>query len=166
MAYYGGLRDVLERDIFKGLIADGLRFLADKDGGFLRDKPEGYSAKEELKSGSLFAVHQVYRSKPLKEACFEAHRLYIDLQFLWEGSEFIAITPQQGLKRICRYNRKNDIEFFKYKRSSVLLMRPGTVAVLFPEDAHAPSLSLGKRVLVRKTVVKVKLANSKEEEYI
>lgn len=155
MAYYGSLRDVLKQDIFKGPLKTGLRFLADLDSGFLFDKPEGYSGKVVLKKGSLFAVHQVYRSKPVVRARFEAHRLYIDLQYVWEGREIITVAPRGGLKRISGYDREKDIEFFEYKKTSAFIMEPGTVAVLFPEDAHAPALSFKKRELIRKTVVKI-----------
>jgi YhcH/YjgK/YiaL family protein len=156
MAYYGRLGEALKQNIFKGPLKTGLRFLADLDCGFLFDKPEGYSEKVVLKKGSLFAVHQVYRSKPLVQARFEAHRLYIDLQYVWEGSEIITVAPLDGLKRISGYNREKDMEFFEYKKTSALIMEPGMVAILFPEDAHAPSLSFKKRQLIRKTVVKVR----------
>ncbi|MFA5362934.1 MAG: YhcH/YjgK/YiaL family protein [Candidatus Omnitrophota bacterium] len=159
MAYYGRLREVLKQNIFKGRLKTGLRFLSDMDSGFLFDKPEGYSGKTVLKKGSLFAVHQVYRSKPLVQARFESHRIYIDLQYVWEGSEIIAVASRDGLKRISGYDWKKDIEFFEYKRASAFIMEPGMVAILFPEDAHASAFSFKKRGLIRKTVVKVRIGD-------
>ena len=159
MAYYGRLREVLKQNIFKGPLKTGLRFLADLESGFLFDKPVGYSEKVVLKKGSSFAVHQVYLSKPLVQARFEAHRLYLDLQYVWEGTEMIAVASLDGLKRISGYDREKDIEFFKYKKTSTLIMEPGMVSILFPEDAHAPALSCKKRELIRKTVVKIRIGD-------
>jgi biofilm protein TabA len=126
------------------------------DKKFILSAKEGFNRREEINGRSLYAAHQVYRTRPVREARFEAHRRYIDLQYLWSGEEWIGLSPLHRLAGDISYNRKTDVKFFKFTGdSSVLLMRAGMVAVFFPEDAHAPGIACGRNGLVAKTVVKV-----------
>jgi YhcH/YjgK/YiaL family protein len=99
----------------------------------------------------------VYETKPVIQARFEAHRRYIDIQTIWSGEELIYVSGLKGLKSLAPYDSEKDIEFFSFLGSAALLMKPGIAAVLFPSDAHAPSILSGKSGIVAKTVVKVRV---------
>jgi len=142
---------------FGPAITAGIKYLKNLDAGFLADKPLGYSAKTEIRGRDIFATHQVYETKPLRLACYESHRNYIDLQYIWEGTELIAVSSSAKLTTIVPYDKEKDIEFFKYFPSTSFAMGPGMLAILFPSDAHAPCLSVKKPQIVRKTVVKVRV---------
>jgi biofilm protein TabA len=155
VAIYGAIDDIIKQAELDPGIQAGLRYLKGLAGDFLADKPLGYSAKTIIRGKGIFAMHQVYETKPVRQARFEAHRKYIDLQYIWEGAELIAVAPLDSLTTIVPYSRCKDIEFFRYFPSTSLVMGPGVLALLFPCDAHAPCLVFKRRQIVRKTVVKI-----------
>ncbi|MFH0790150.1 MAG: YhcH/YjgK/YiaL family protein, partial [Candidatus Omnitrophota bacterium] len=89
MAVYGKLEDILGQNIFKGRIKLGLEYLAGMNKDFLSNKPEGYVERVDISGRHIYVSHQVYKTKSVKQARFEAHREYIDLQYIWEGQELI-----------------------------------------------------------------------------
>lgn len=157
MAVYGKLDDILEQKIFNGKIKRGLEYLSGLNKNFLSDNPQGYVEKIGISGRDIYAVHQVYKTKPVKQARFEAHREYIDLQYVWQGQEIISITGRENLIILTPYDKQKDIQFFKYFSATSLIMKPGMLAILYPHDAHAPCINLKRQQLVRKTVVKVKI---------
>ncbi len=50
------------------------------------------------------------------------------------------------------YNESKDVAFYGDAAQTIVHVRPGQLAILFPEDAHAPNIGLGNH---RKLVVKV-----------
>jgi len=157
MAVYGKLEDILRQDIFGKRIKSGLKYLSNLDKFFLSGELTGFTEKVLLQGNDIYAMHQVYKTKPLKAARFEAHREFIDLQYIWEAEEQISISPLAGLVAQTAYDKDKDIQFFDYISASTLVMKPGMVAVIYPHDAHAPGLTYKKQQLVRKTVIKVKI---------
>ena len=157
MAIYGKISDIAAQNILSGKIKAALTYLTGLDSNFLSGKPAGYAEKEEIRGKDVYAIHQVNRTKPANFARFEAHRKYIDLQYIWEGQEIISITSADNLTVITLYDEEKDIIFYKYFRSATLVMKPRMFAILYPCDVHAPGMVFKKQQLVRKTVVKVKV---------
>ena len=116
--------------------------------------PAGESVRVELGSG-MFAIDAAYLSKPRAEVFFETHRKYIDVQAVLEGEEFMEIADRKRLTLDVPYDAERDlIKYQDYADTSVLRARDGEIMVFFPVDGHM-SHAVSKRVLVRKTVVKV-----------
>jgi YhcH/YjgK/YiaL family protein len=157
MAIYGLLTEIGVLKIGNARLRSGLEYLLRFDPAMFRGKKPGFVEKRVIAGENVYAMHQVYTTKPVSQARFEAHRKYIDLQIIWKGRESIAVVPVQGLKVVTPYDAGNDIEFYKFFRSTSLIMQPGIVAVLFPSDAHAPCLTDARSRVVFKTVVKVKI---------
>ena len=108
-------------------------------------------------SGGAFALEQAYWTKPRDEGRWESHRLYIDLQVLVAGEEFMEAVHAGRLVVAEDLTPGKDLIFYQpFSAGSTLRIRAGEVAVFFPVDAHLPSLRVGADpALVRKTVVKV-----------
>lgn len=157
MAVYGKLEDIIKEDILGKRIKNGLKYLFNLDKDLLSGKSDGFNEKVFLQGSDMYVIHQVYKTKPLKAARFEAHREYIDLQYVWEGEEQIPISSLDGLAAQIGYDKQKDIQFFDYISASTLVMKPGFVVVIYPADAHAPGLTYKKQQLVRKSVVKVRI---------
>jgi len=173
MAHFGALGDVMDeihryahKD--RGLaerISAGVAYLRGLNQGIFDSRSEGYRETACIRGKDIYAVHQVYRPKPPARAKFETHRRYVDLQCVWSGSEDIYILPPSGLNPLGPYSRKDDIRFYGpspggdiralLRKASRLRMEAGRLAVLFPVDAHAPSVFCGAGGPVAKTVVKV-----------
>jgi len=105
------------------------------------------------------AIVSEYETKPQNQNGYEAHRQYIDIQYLITGTEKICCLPLEYLKETKSY--KEDIDAAFYVEANVrpqeLLMGNGYFAILYPQDGHMPQLSVTDPVLVKKVVVKVKV---------
>jgi len=114
--------------------------------------------RHEVDGDEIFINEVEYDTKAPDEALYEAHRKYIDVMLLLEGEERICVLPVSGLTHIVTaYDGAGDALLAKESQaSSVIQMRPGTITVLFPEDAHAPGIMAGEESCrVRKLIAKV-----------
>jgi biofilm protein TabA len=120
----------------------------------LLDLPDGNVA---IDGKRVFAILQRYRTARLDVPQFEYHRKYIDLQYLLSGEEIIGWAPAAGMTPSFAYDEGQDICFGLMERGkwSPVRLVAGQVAMLWPEDGHAPRLATEQVVLVRKIVVKV-----------
>jgi biofilm protein TabA len=101
---------------------------------------------------------QRYTTKPLSEGKLEAHRKYIDIQFLLEGQELLGYAPLKGLTIAEKYNPQKDIAFFNTpKEITKVKLEPGLFCILFPDDAHLPCRQLTGPEDVKKVVIKIRL---------
>ena len=125
----------------------------------LRAIAPGASGKVEL-GGGVFAVEQVYQTKPRAESFFESHRKFIDVQVVVEGEELMVVIDASRIAVREPYVSERDlITYLEATDASELRLRAGDAAIFFPVDVHMPSVRLhAPAVLVRKTVVKVPVA--------
>lgn len=116
----------------------------------------GESGRVELADG-MFAIEQVYRSKPRAEGFFESHRKYIDIQAVLAGEELMEVVAIGRLPVKVAYDADKDVIIYAdYAGASVLRFQAGEAGVYFPDDGHMPGLmGAAGAQLVRKTVVKV-----------
>ena len=102
----------------------------------------------------VFAVVQKYESKPMEIGKWEAHRKYIDIQYMVNGSENMGYAYIEDMKDIENYNEEKDIAFTEGK-GSFLAMKSGMFAVFAPDDIHMPGIAIDKPQSIKKVVVKV-----------
>jgi biofilm protein TabA len=104
----------------------------------------------------VFANCSAYETKPEDKASFETHRKYIDIQCVLKGNELIDVIDRRKLTPSIEYDEGKDIAFYRGERSAHrLVMVPGIMAVLFPQDAHRPSVAVDTPSKVKKIVLKV-----------
>ena len=114
--------------------------------------------KLELEGKDIYAIVQSYETKPAAEKKWEAHRNYIDIQYVAEGVEVMGWAPVGQLAPAGDYNPEKDVINFKAAAGSPVLVEKGAFALFFPEDGHQPGVQSGAgSVKVRKIVVKVKV---------
>ena len=130
------------------LLAEGLKFLSENS--FETIEPGKYFLKDKL----LFAMVNEYATKPMEQCKLEAHRKYIDIQFMVSGEEQIGYTSLCDQTPSEEYNLENDAVFFEDKVSLFTLYK-GYFAIFFSNDLHQPGIISGKVANVRKIVVKV-----------
>jgi YhcH/YjgK/YiaL family protein len=116
----------------------------------------GDTHRVELSSG-VFAIEQVYDTKPRAEGFFESHRKYIDVQVIFSGEELMEVIEVSRATVRQPYVAERDfIVYDDAADASALRLKSGDAAIFFPVDVHMPSLQLhAGPVLVRKSVVKV-----------
>lgn len=125
---------------------------------WLRDvKPEVGVGVYEL-SPCAKAIISEYTTKHENEYGYEAHRKFIDIQYLISGKEKVDCLPLEYLKETRAYTVENDAAF--YKEAGVkpleLLLGNDFFAIFFPQDGHMPQLCIDEPEFVKKVVIKIK----------
>ncbi len=126
-----------------------VKFLEDEKLGTLDD------GRYELTGNGTYANVQRYTTK--SDADFEAHRKYIDIQYIVSGNEIIEVAPLSCVSnKSVSYSPVKDIEFYETADSSYRIkVSSDNFMILFPCDAHKPCLSDGEKSEVMKVVVKI-----------
>ncbi|MCM2267748.1 MAG: YhcH/YjgK/YiaL family protein [Elusimicrobiales bacterium] len=115
--------------------------------------PDG---RYELDGEKVYALVQRYETLAQDRPRFEAHRKYIDVQFLAAGEEVIGWAPLSAVGITEPYDGEKDVCFgFAAGAWTPVRLAAGELAILYPEDAHAPRLAAGAPAQVAKIVVKV-----------
>jgi YhcH/YjgK/YiaL family protein len=106
---------------------------------------------------NVFAGVHRYCPKPVAEAKWEAHRQYVDVQYVAEGVERMGYAPlTDALKVRQAYDPKKDAIFLD-AQGDLFTVPAGSFAIFGPRDVHAPGLTLdlaGEPTTVCKVVVK------------
>jgi biofilm protein TabA len=111
------------------------------------------NGKYELRGEHLFALINRDPGRGHEGARLEAHRKYIDIQLLVDGSEEIGWRPTAECRQVTDpYDTTRDIMFFADPPETWIRLPVGKFMVFWPEDAHAPLASRGENV---KAVIKV-----------
>ena len=96
-----------------------------------------YPENDQELSNEIKINRVVFRGKQERVPnIFENHHQWVDIHFIFEGSEKILVTPAKELKRMENYNADNDIEFFEGTGKIELVLNPGAFLVCYPEEAH------------------------------
>jgi biofilm protein TabA len=124
---------------------------------FLRrqDLAELAPGRHEINGDRLFCIIQKQQGRTREDATLEAHRKYIDIQYLIGGTETMGWRQTSTCSQVDQaYDEAKDIGFFRDPPESWTGMSPGSFAIFFPQDAHAPMVSHGE---IHKAVLKVML---------
>ncbi len=107
-----------------------------------------------IDSERIFANVQSYETKIT--APFEAHKKYIDIQYMIKGEEKIGVVDYDVCTTVEQYNSQKDIEFLDCSENvNYCTLKEGEFLILYPDDAHQPSLAIDNPAFVKKAVVKV-----------
>ncbi|RYD83525.1 MAG: DUF386 domain-containing protein [Sphingobacteriales bacterium] len=115
------------------------------------------SGKYEVEGDDLFVLIQEYDTKEISEGKMEAHRMYIDIQYMLEGVENIGYETLRNQTPIMEYSMERDVMFFANKSEIMLKLDAGIFAVFYPADIHMPSLKVNEISKVKKAVFKIKI---------
>jgi len=115
------------------------------------DMKDAAAGRYEMKNGVYYLV-QEYDTKPEQEGIFEAHRKYIDVQFIISGRELHKYANISAMKDREPYNDEKDVILFNGSGFSFILEK-SYFAIYFPEDAHMPNLSAGASAVKNKKAV-------------
>jgi YhcH/YjgK/YiaL family protein len=113
-----------------------------------------------LEGNLLYCDYQRYRTRPAESAVFEAHRHYVDIQYLVTGCETILWSPLRELTTVTQpYQETGDYTLYAPVPTSVpVRLRARQFAILFPTDGHAARLQAGGPDDIVKAVIKVRIA--------
>ena len=112
-------------------------------------KPDRYI----IDGDNVWANVQIYNTKG--DADYEAHRKYVDIQYMIEGNEIAGVTDITNCTTTVEYNQEKDIEFLHSTvEEEYQELNEGEFLLFYPHDAHKPSINPGETKTVKKVVVK------------
>ena len=130
------------------LFKDVVAFLRNND---LMTLEEG---KHLIKGDDLFVNIQVAKGKTPDEAVLETHRKMVDIQIPLDGMETYGYTPLSNLPDTPYQSDKDITKYSGLMADSFVDCQPGMFAVFFPQDGHAPCITMAPEI--KKAIFKVK----------
>lgn len=129
-------------------IKEGFEWLESND---LKNLADG---KYSINGDNVYASIQTYETK--EDANYESHRKYIDIQYMINGAEKIGVTDLNNCTTCIEYDSERDLEFYNINCDEEYLeLNEGQFLLLFPHDAHKPSITKNNKTTIKKVVVKV-----------
>ena len=111
------------------------------------------TGRNEIDGDRLYVVMNRQPGRGRADAKFEAHRRYIDIQFGISGTDVMGWRALADCTRpTAAFDDSKDVWFFEDPAETWLVVPPGSFAIFYPDDVHAPLGGTGDLV---KAVVKV-----------
>jgi YhcH/YjgK/YiaL family protein len=131
-------------------IAQALRYLRETDFSALAQ------GRYEIDGNRVVATLSEYDTKSRDASAWEAHRRYIDVQYVPAGVELMGRTALEAITA-GPYDDGKDI-LFGEGEGDFFPLHGDRFVILFPQDAHMPGVAAGTSQRVRKVVIKVAVA--------
>lgn len=145
--------DLLEKD--RPALAPALQKALDylKNTDFAKVQPGKFA----IDGDKLHGMLNEYQSEPMEKRRLEAHKKYIDVQYIVSGEELIGNGRLiEGLTVLeDKLAEKDVIHYASAPDETLVVMTQGMYAIFFPWDVHRPNCAKGSPGPVRKVVLKV-----------
>ena len=102
---------------------------------FLTNAETVEAGKHPILDGTFANVLE-YVTKPFETVKMEAHRKYLDLQYVVSGEEAVLKQDLDDNQPINEYNPDKDVVHYSPKTYDKALLLKGTFGIMFPEDLH------------------------------
>jgi len=111
--------------------------------------------EHEILGSEAYAIVSEYMPKEPEMCKFEAHRKYIDLQYIIEGAEMMGTVAPDSLQVTIPYTA--DIEFYGTDEEGATyeIANQDNFFIFFPNQPHRPSMNFDGASKVKKVVVKI-----------
>lgn len=140
-------------ETYKGLSEDIYAGLT-----FLKNATQFLTNGVHVINSRVKAIVSEYETRAANENGYEAHRKFIDIQYLLKGREKNNCLPIEKLKETKAYKEDIDAAFYEADMpTQELMLGDGYFAIYWPQDGHMPCLTAGDQENVKKVVVKVKV---------
>jgi len=107
-------------------------------------------------AGDNYANVDLYTTREVNPVGYEAHRKYVDIQFLLSGEEEVLVRNIGDLTCTMPYDANRDVAFFQHvEPTATVRLGKGYFVILFPQDAHEPQHCVNQPLPVKKIVVKI-----------
>lgn len=130
-------------------LATALRYLQSADMSNVK------SGRHEIDGSNIYALVQKYETKLTEYGFWEAHRRYIDVQYIIKGVELIGYANLEDLEA-GKYDDAKDLLTLQGD-GDFFVVRAGTFVIFAPQDAHMPGLTVSTQQIIEKIVLKVKV---------
>jgi YhcH/YjgK/YiaL family protein len=108
--------------------------------------------RQDLLGDQVYATRFDYDTLPLEDTFFEAHRRYLDIHLMLQGSERVDIAHPDDLTL---FQQEGDFYAYRGTAAQTLVLKPGEFLVVFPGDAHRIKIQADGPATVSKAVFKI-----------
>ena len=136
-------------------LVKGLEYIRDADLTKLA------AGRYEIDGSALFALVQDNRTAPKAERKAEAHKKYIDIQYVHSGSEIIGFGLADPANEVLEnlLDQKDAIFFKQVKNEMDLVLTPGMYAIFFSAEFIAPDAFMAVLPRFVKSLIKAAINN-------
>lgn len=111
-----------------------------------------------IKDDLIYANVQSLKTKKVEDKKWEVHRDYIDIQYIISGKEKMGYGLKKDFSKVLQvYDKNNDIEFLDGENYNFVDVFENNFLIFYPNDVHAPMLSVDEQINIKKVIVKIKL---------
>ncbi|MDR4949581.1 YhcH/YjgK/YiaL family protein [Neobacillus cucumis] len=114
-----------------------------------------YNKRFDFDGGYLF--FQEGTTNPIDEGTFEAHKKYIDIQIVLDGSEYVAWTPINQLVVEVEYNAEKDVVRLNGSPKEIMKINKGMAYICLPHDGHKALKHINQATKYKKAVIKIEI---------
>lgn len=110
---------------------------------FLRNEVQGLpSGKHVIEGDRLFALVSTSPPRGRDGTKLEAHRKYIDIQYIIKGTDVMGLKPTCECAQIDdQYNPQTDMAVVLDRPTNWVTVPQGSFTIFYPDDSHAPRAS-------------------------
>ena len=139
-------------DNISELVKEGINFLLTTDLNGAED------ICYDVKNNEILAIFNRYETKPIADCKIEAHRKYIDIQFVISGEEKIGYIEKKHCSLCEPFNLNDDVGFYTtVKPLEFVTLKANDFIIVPPHIAHMPGVRVEEDTPVanRKLVMKI-----------
>lgn len=117
------------------------------------------NGRYDILGDDVYVNVQDYTSKPETQGKWEAHKKYIDIQFMIKGTERIGVAEIDNYQTTEAYDESKDLEFLAVANDNYqfINMNENDFIILYPQDVHMPQIAMNTPSYVKKAVVKISI---------
>lgn len=112
--------------------------------------------RHEIAGPAGWGLIRRYDTVSFSQQPMEAHRDFIDIQYILSGEEMLGWADRAVLTPLAPYSQADDCALYAGTPQWIALT-PGHFAILFPGDAHLPKIASGSIRHVEKAIVKIRV---------
>ena len=146
-----------ENHLYSAALARAMAWLQETD---LKTIATG---RHEIDGDKVYAMVNEYTSEPKEKRRAEAHRKYVDVQYIVAGAETIGYARlEDGYTVLEDKLAEKDVIFYANPSDETdLVLTAGMYCIFFPWDVHRPNCAWGQPSPVRKAILKISLESLK-----
>ena len=117
------------------------------------------NGRYDILGDDVYVNVQDYTSKPETQGKWEAHKKYIDIQFMIKGTERVGVGEIDNYQTTEAYDESKDLEFLAVANDNYqfINMNENDFIILYPQDVHMPQIAMNTPSYVKKAVVKISI---------
>lgn len=147
---YGKIANLAEYAFLPKAIGDCFAYLQTHD--FQKLQP----GRHDIADDDIYVNLSIYTTTSAQERFWEAHRTYLDVHVMIEGTEQIDLNFISNMEQHA-YEADKDFLPLDGDACAHVLLQPGDFLICYPNDAHRTAIAPDTPSTVKKAIFKIRL---------